>query len=101
VPALGALVTACGPWADPEPSPAGLPALAARPSAGYWPDVVLQAPQPVREAYAWAVENERTLRYIPCYCGCGLSAGHRDNFDCYVAQVRTGGWVVLDAHSLG
>lgn len=101
--AASSLAAACGAAAlPPAGSPAAsLPALAASPSRGYWPDVVRAAPLPVREAYAWAVENEAVLRYIPCYCGCGLSAGHRDNFDCYVSEVRQAGWVVLDTHSLG
>lgn len=46
------------------------------------------------------MKNEATLRWIPCYCGCGAQ-GHRDNFDCYVREVRRDGWVVLDTHGLG
>jgi len=54
----------------------------------------------VREAYAFAVDNYAVLRYIPCYCGCGQSAGHKDNFDCYVSQPRSEGWSILDTHAL-
>lgn len=101
--AAGALVAACAAEVTPaRPAPlATLPALAANPDGGHWPEIVVRAPPEVRRAYAWAVKNEMTLRFIPCYCGCGLSAGHRDNFDCYVSEVRTGGWIVLDTHSLG
>ncbi len=59
-----------------------------------------RAAREVREAYAFAAANELTLRWIPCYCGCGAQ-GHRDNFDCYVQQVRPNGWLVLDPHGLG
>lgn len=101
--AAASLVAACTAQATPAQTqpPATLPALAANPAAGHWPSVVLRAPPEVREAYAWAVKNELTLRYIPCYCGCGASAGHRDNFDCYVSEIRSGGWMILDTHSLG
>lgn len=104
VAAAGAFVAACTAeltTVRPSPTTTPMPALAANPATGHWPEIVLRAPREVREAYAWAVQNETTLRSIPCYCGCGLSAGHRDNFDCYVSEIRSGGWLVLDTHSLG
>lgn len=85
-------------WRSSEPPPTS--PLAARPSAGYWPEVVKKAPERTRVAYEYAAANEDVLRYIPCYCGCEAQ-GHLDNFDCYVADVRADGWVVLDAHALG
>lgn len=96
-----ALVGACAPLVDEAaPGPAARPALAADPALGIWPSAIARAPSQVREAYAFAVKNEATLRWIPCYCGCGAQ-GHRDNFDCYVREVRRDGWVVLDTHGLG
>lgn len=44
--------------------------------------------------------HREVLGYIPCYCGC-VRDGHRDNFDCYVAEARVDGWVVLDTHGFG
>ncbi|HEX9437230.1 MAG TPA: PCYCGC motif-containing (lipo)protein [Candidatus Limnocylindria bacterium] len=76
-----------------------LPALAANPAAGQWPAIIGRAPAEVREAYEFAVASEKTLRWIPCYCGCGMH-GDRDNFDCYVNEIRGGGWLVLDDHAL-
>jgi hypothetical protein len=102
--ALSALAVACTTRIAPDrssPAAAPTPPLAAHPDSGHWPELVLRSSLEVREAYAWAVKNEETLRFIPCYCGCGLSVGHRDNFDCYVSEVRVGGWLVLDTHSLG
>jgi len=86
--------------ARPAATSTALPDLAANPGLAYWPDVVARAPVAVREAYAFAVANEPTLQWIPCYCGCGAQ-GHQSNFDCYVQEVRAGGWIVLDAHGLG
>lgn len=98
----GALLAACGPRgaAMATAGPTDLPALAAHPATGRWPEVITRAPAEVREAYAYAVDSYAVLRYIPCYCGCGQSAGHKDNFDCYVSQPRSGGWSVLDTHAL-
>ena len=34
---------------------------------------------------------------MPCFCGCGQTAGHRNNRDCYVAAVHPDGTVELDS----
>ena len=47
------------------------------------PSDIRSAPGEVREAYRFAIANRDTLRYIPCYCGCG-SAGHTSNASCYI-----------------
>ena len=44
---------------------------------------IAKAPTEVREAYRFAIANRDTLRYIPCYCGCGAE-GHMSNASCYV-----------------
>jgi hypothetical protein len=61
-----------------------------------WPDYVLQAPPEVRELYEFQVTNGELTRYIPCFCGCGASSGHRNNRDCYVRRVNAAGSVVFD-----
>ena len=102
----GALTTAClrrlrthTAWQSREPG-APLSPLAANPDKGLWPAAVAAAPAKVQEAYKWAPLNEPTLQYIPCYCGCA-GQGHRSNFDCYVAEARPNGWLVLTDHALG
>ena len=74
--------------------------LAANAALGVWPSKILGLPAQVRDAYAYAATMPRSLRYIPCYCGCG-SAGHQDNLDCYVESEASDGWVVLDMHAAG
>lgn len=37
------------------------------------PKDIRSAPDEVREAYRFAIINQDTLRYIPCYCGCERS----------------------------
>jgi hypothetical protein len=52
------------------------------------PTDIRSAPAEVREAYRFAIANRDTLRYIPCYCGCG-SEGHISNASCYVKDSST------------
>jgi Protein of unknown function with PCYCGC motif len=72
--------------------------LLAMPLHNMWPMRYQQAPQAVRGAYAFAVDHRAELRYIPCFCGCGQSAGHRDNFDCFVKDQTAPGTFILDPH---
>jgi len=95
------IASACAPAASKvAPTPVLLPALGADPKNGIWPAQYLRAAAPVREAYSWAIAHEPTLRYIPCYCGCGED-GHTSNYSCYVQQVLAGGRVILDTHGFG
>ena len=64
------------------------------------PKDILQAPQEVREAYPFALANPNTLRYIPCYCGCG-EQGHTSNASCYFQDNSTPEKPVFDRMSLG
>ena len=52
------------------------------------PADIAKAPSEVREAYRFAITNRDTLRYIPCYCGCGTE-GHTSNASCYVKDSST------------
>jgi len=48
--------------------------------------------------YKAASKHEQLLRSIPCYCGCAQSANHRDNFECFVHEIKDNGEVVWDDH---
>ena len=63
------------------------------------PAAVRQAPAHVQEAYRFAIANRGTLRWIPCFCGCGHE-GHTSNADCYVKDVKPDGSIVFDFMSL-
>ncbi|MBI2908369.1 MAG: hypothetical protein HYX92_12035 [Chloroflexi bacterium] len=54
----------------------------------------------VRDAYEYALTNPDKLRYMPCYCGCGLTAGHKSNLDCYFAGVDEEGKVAFTDHAV-
>lgn len=61
-----------------------------------WPDFVLRAGAEIQRLYEFQVLNGELMRYMPCFCGCGQSAGHQNNRDCYVASVSAEGAVVFD-----
>jgi len=63
------------------------------------PADIAKAPAEVREAYRFAITNRNTLRYIPCYCGCG-SEGHTSNASCYVKDSSTPAKLEFDRMSL-
>ena len=62
------------------------------------PDIAKARPD-IREAYRFAILNRGTLRYIPCYCGCG-SEGHTSNASCYFKDSSTPANPVFDRMSL-
>ncbi|BCB04434.1 PCYCGC motif-containing (lipo)protein [Bacillus sp. KH172YL63] len=47
--------------------------------------------------YSSAAKHPELLKYIPCYCGCGDSAGHESNLNCFVFEQK-GEKVVWDDH---
>lgn len=58
-------------------------------------DEVLRAEQDVREAYQFVASHPEVAHYMPCYCGCWRE-GHRDNYDCFIDEVKADGTVTID-----
>lgn len=52
----------------------------------------------VSQVYQVAAQNASLLEWIPCYCGCGQSAGHKSNRDCFIQEIKKDGTVVWDSH---
>jgi hypothetical protein len=48
--------------------------------------------------YALAGQNAELLDWIPCFCGCGESAGHKSNKNCFIKEINEDGSVVWDDH---
>jgi hypothetical protein len=61
-----------------------------------WPDYVLNSGSEVKRLYEFQVTHGDLMRYMPCFCGCGQNAGHRNNRDCYIRRVNANGSVVFD-----
>jgi hypothetical protein len=53
----------------------------------------------LEDAYQFAVDKPAVLKALPCYCGCGLTSGHRSNLDCFIAGAQPDGTVVFDDHA--
>lgn len=62
------------------------------------PTFLDKQPDQVRLAYQIAGLSTDLLQWIPCYCGCGESAGHKSNMNCFVQQINPDGSVVWDDH---
>ncbi|WP_281891012.1 PCYCGC motif-containing (lipo)protein [Paenibacillus sp. YYML68] len=52
----------------------------------------------IRLVYQAAGQSTELLGWIPCYCGCGDSAGHQSNANCFVREIEQDGSVVWDDH---
>ncbi|MCJ8014956.1 PCYCGC domain-containing protein [Paenibacillus sp. KQZ6P-2] len=52
----------------------------------------------LKTAYTTAASVKEILVSIPCYCGCGESAGHKSNLNCFIKEENADGSVVWDDH---
>jgi hypothetical protein len=52
----------------------------------------------IKHSYEVASQHLDLLTWIPCYCGCGKSAGHKNNANCFIKEVKQDGSVVWDDH---
>jgi hypothetical protein len=52
----------------------------------------------IQQIYSLAAANTDLLQWIPCYCGCGESAVHTSNKDCFVSKMDKDGAVLWDDH---
>jgi hypothetical protein len=68
--------------------------------ASILPEGLRYASDEIREAYRFAAANRDTLRYVPCYCGCG-EQGHTSNASCYVKDNSPPGKLEFDPMSVG
>lgn len=52
----------------------------------------------IRKIYLLSAEYADVLEFIPCYCGCGESAGHKSNLNCFIQERKENGAIVWDDH---
>lgn len=89
----------CSRGEDRNDLPGGA-ALIAWPAKGIWPEQLLTLPETTQQMYRDVAANRELLQYIPCYCGC-YAYGHTCVFDCYVAEERPDGSILLDTMGFG
>lgn len=62
------------------------------------PNFLDSKPEDMRLVYKVSGQATEVLEWIPCYCGCGESAGHRNALNCFIAETRENGSIVWDDH---
>ncbi|MFF2753828.1 lipoprotein [Psychrobacillus sp. NPDC058041] len=67
-------------------------------SADVLPTFLDSQSEDMKIVYQAAAKANDVLKWMPCYCGCGDSAGHVSNFNCFVHDIKEGGEVVWDDH---
>ncbi|MCF6411686.1 PCYCGC domain-containing protein [Pseudalkalibacillus salsuginis] len=53
----------------------------------------------MQNIYRAAAMHQDLLENIPCYCGCGESANHKNNYDCFIHENKKDGSLVWDDHA--
>ncbi|MBO0602071.1 PCYCGC domain-containing protein [Sporosarcina sp. E16_3] len=67
-------------------------------SAAILPSFLDDKSEDMRLVYQMAGTATDIIEWMPCYCGCGESAGHGSNLNCFIDEVREDGSVVWDDH---
>ncbi|MFJ7680026.1 PCYCGC motif-containing (lipo)protein [Peribacillus sp. NPDC097264] len=62
------------------------------------PEFLSGKPEDMKTIYLAVAQNQALLEKIPCYCGCGEEAGHKNNYDCFIHENKKNGAVVWDDH---
>jgi hypothetical protein len=62
------------------------------------PTMLDEKDQNIKDTYLSAAKHPELLSYMPCYCGCSISAGHQDSSSCFFAEIREDGTIVWDNH---
>ncbi|RBW69318.1 PCYCGC motif-containing (lipo)protein [Bacillus taeanensis] len=52
----------------------------------------------IQNIYALVPKYQHVLESMPCYCGCGDSVGHKNNYDCFIQENNEDGSIVWDDH---
>ncbi|MFB7815683.1 PCYCGC motif-containing (lipo)protein [Paenibacillus chitinolyticus] len=67
-------------------------------SSAVLPKFLNKQREEIRLVYELAGKNADLLQSMPCYCGCGESAGHKSNQNCFIRETNADGSVVWDDH---
>ncbi|MED3688207.1 PCYCGC motif-containing (lipo)protein [Peribacillus butanolivorans] len=62
------------------------------------PEFLSGKPEEMKTIYLAVAQNQELLENIPCYCGCGEEANHKNNYDCFIHENKKSGEVVWDDH---
>ncbi|RXZ02151.1 PCYCGC motif-containing (lipo)protein [Fictibacillus sp. S7] len=62
------------------------------------PRFFVKQPKEIQVIYQAAANHKELLEKIPCYCRCGESINHKNNYDCFVHENKEDGAVTWDDH---
>jgi Protein of unknown function with PCYCGC motif len=62
------------------------------------PSFLSEKPENMQIIYKAAAMHKELLEKMPCYCGCGEEAGHKNNYDCFINENKSDGSLVWDDH---
>lgn len=62
------------------------------------PSFLSEKPENIQTIYKAVAMHKELLEKMPCYCGCGEEAGHKNNYDCFVNENNPDGSLVWDDH---
>ena len=52
----------------------------------------------IQSIYLAVAQNRKLLENLPCYCGCGTEANHKNNYDCFISENKENRHIVWDDH---
>ncbi|CAM3224820.1 PCYCGC motif-containing (lipo)protein [Filibacter tadaridae] len=67
-------------------------------SADILPSFLDDKSEDMRLVYQVAGSAADIIKWMPCYCGCGESANHESNLNCFIDEIQEDGSVVWDDH---
>ncbi|TWI56221.1 PCYCGC motif-containing (lipo)protein [Halalkalibacter nanhaiisediminis] len=62
------------------------------------PSFLSNHPDTIADIYARVPHYQDVIEHMPCYCGCGETAGHRSSYDCFINIHNDDGSLVWDDH---
>lgn len=68
------------------------------PGADVLPQFLKNQSKDMKLVYLSVAKNRELLEKIPCYCGCGMEANHKNSYDCFIFKNKRNGAVVWDDH---
>ena len=54
----------------------------------------------IQTIYLAVAKHQDLLEKMPCYCGCGETAGHTSNYDCFIADQTESGATTWTTHGI-
>ncbi|MGA9232008.1 MAG: PCYCGC domain-containing protein [Exiguobacterium oxidotolerans] len=64
------------------------------------PAFLKETDESIQTIYLAVAKHQDLLEKMPCYCGCGETAGHTSNYDCFIADQTAAGETTWTTHGI-